>query len=60
MVSNLTAAAAGLTGIYIFLWALLRFTQDVREPPSVEDAFPFLTPIAGMARNGSSFHSRLR
>lgn len=60
MVSNLAAAAAGLTGIYIFLWALLRFTEEVREPPSVEDAFPFLTAIASMVRNGSGFHSRLR
>lgn len=60
MISNITAAVAGLIGTYVFLRALLRFTQDVKEPPSVEDAFPFLTPIAGMIRAGSSFHSLLR
>lgn len=60
MISNLAAAVAGLTGTYIFLCALLRFTQNVREPPSVEGAFPFLSPIAGMIRKGSSFHNNLR
>lgn len=60
MISNTTAAVAGLAGTYVFLWVLLRFTQDVKEPPSVEDAFPFLTPIFGMMRAGSSFHSRVR
>ncbi|KAK9415718.1 hypothetical protein SUNI508_10196 [Seiridium unicorne] len=30
---------------YILLLALLRATQDTTEPPSVNDAIPFITPV---------------
>ncbi|KAI1408107.1 cytochrome P450 [Hypoxylon sp. FL1857] len=60
MISNFTAAIASLTGSYAFIWALLRFTQDSREPPILENAIPFLSPIVSMAKRGSKFHSYLR
>lgn len=60
MTSNITAAAAGLAGTYIFFWALLRLTQDAREPPTVEDWVPFLSPIFSMITQGSRFHNFIR
>lgn len=58
--SSLTTAAAGLAGAYLFLCALLRFTQDAREPPTVENLIPFLSPILGMISKGSNYHNYLR
>ncbi|GAP82419.1 putative cytochrome P450 oxidoreductase [Rosellinia necatrix] len=60
MISSVTAAVAGLASSYVFIWALLRLTQDSREPPTLEHDIPFLSPIVSMASKGSRFHSYLR
>ncbi|KAI1760118.1 cytochrome P450 oxidoreductase [Hypoxylon sp. FL1150] len=54
------AAVASLASSYVFIWTLLRFTQDSREPPTLENAIPFLSPVIGMVTRGSKFHSYLR
>lgn len=60
MAFNVAAATAIFISLYLFLWALLRFTHDEREPPSVEDNVPFLGPLIGMARQGSKFHKNVQ
>lgn len=50
----------GLLGVYIFLSALLRLTQDAREPPAIEAGLPFLAPLLGIMREKSRYHIRLR
>ncbi|KAI0014895.1 hypothetical protein F4780DRAFT_150718 [Xylariomycetidae sp. FL0641] len=45
---------------YVFIWALLRFTRDAREPPTVQNAIPFLSPVISMGTKGSAFHRHLR
>lgn len=60
MFSSVTATVAGLATTYAFFWALLRWTQDASEPPTVENLIPFLSPIIGMIRKGSAFHNHLR
>lgn len=47
-------------GTFVFLWALLHLTQDAREPQTIENAIPFLSPIIGMASKGSHYHTYLR
>jgi hypothetical protein len=41
---------------YVFLVALLRLTQDAKEPPLISDAVPFLTPVVSMSSKGAAFH----
>ncbi|KAI1170183.1 cytochrome P450 oxidoreductase [Nemania sp. FL0916] len=57
--TNTTIVAVGATGFYILIWALLRLTQDAREPPAVENAVPFLSPIVGMQKKGADYHKDL-
>ncbi|KAK8062701.1 cytochrome P450 [Apiospora hydei] len=40
--------------------AVLAFTQDKREPLSVEDWIPFLSPVIAMGSKGAKFHKRMR
>ncbi|KAI0141571.1 cytochrome P450 oxidoreductase [Xylariaceae sp. FL1272] len=58
--ANITTVAVGATGFYIFLWALLRLTQDAREPTAIENALPFLSPIVEMQQKGANYHRHLR
>jgi len=60
MIPNFIAAVAGLAASYVFVWALLWFTQDAREPPIVENAVPFLSPIITMVRKWTDVHEYLR
>ncbi|ETS86313.1 hypothetical protein PFICI_00141 [Pestalotiopsis fici W106-1] len=60
MISDITAAVVGFAGFYIFLWALLWLTQDAREPPMVETAIPFLSPIIVMLMKWTTVHEYLR
>ncbi|KAI0521605.1 cytochrome P450 oxidoreductase [Xylaria bambusicola] len=57
---NLTTLVASAAGFYLFLWALQHVTQDAREPRTVEDALPFISPVIGMMTRGSNFHRHLR
>lgn len=45
---------------YVLLVALLRFTQDVKEPTSISDGISFVTPIINMATKGGAFHRLMR
>ncbi|KAI0382382.1 cytochrome P450 [Hypomontagnella monticulosa] len=45
---------------YIFLLSLLRITQDAREPPSIGNTIPFVTPIWNMISKGVHFHRLMR
>lgn len=60
MISAFSTAVSGLAGFYVFFWALQKPTQHANEPPIVENAIPFLSPIIAMIAKGSKFHSHLR
>lgn len=49
--------AVGVT--YAFLWALLHFTQDAREPAPMLTTIPFISPILGMVRHNSRLYTHL-
>ncbi|XXH00830.1 hypothetical protein Hte_007181 [Hypoxylon texense] len=53
--------AVGIAGAtYVFLLSLLRLTQDAREPPSIANDIPFVTPILTMVSKGVHFHRLMR
>ncbi|KAL1856844.1 hypothetical protein Daus18300_010607 [Diaporthe australafricana] len=54
------AALGAVASAYVFLWALLKFTQDSREPPAVLRTIPFLSPIFGMMRWSMEFYPHMR
>ncbi|KAK0735124.1 cytochrome P450 oxidoreductase [Lasiosphaeria miniovina] len=60
MASTLALALVGVFAVYFFLRALLRLTQDDKEPPAVETTIPFLSPILGMLTHKSNFHTHMR
>lgn len=60
MPSVLALALAGVPVLFVFLRALLNFTQDPREPPALLTSVPFFEPIFNMIRQKSSFHRNLR
>lgn len=45
---------------YLLLHVLLHLTQDSKEPPTVNNAIPFLSPILGMTFKKAKFYSLLR
>ncbi|KAI1384279.1 cytochrome P450 [Hypoxylon trugodes] len=51
MPSILVLIVGGVAVTYIFLLSLLHFTQDAREPPSIGNTIPFLTPMWKMISN---------
>lgn len=59
MISTVVLVVSGLGATYVFLRFLLAFTQDAKEPPSVETAIPILSPIIGMRKKGK-FYTDLR
>ncbi|KAI0480681.1 cytochrome P450 [Xylariaceae sp. FL0804] len=53
--------ALGILAIaYVFLSTLHRLSQDTREPRSVENVIPFITPVLSMASWGNKFHRAMR
>lgn len=62
VVSNSVAVTAlgGVAATYVFLLALLHFTQASNEPPAVLTTFPFVSPILGMVRWSKDFYSHMR
>ncbi|ETS81367.1 hypothetical protein PFICI_06369 [Pestalotiopsis fici W106-1] len=50
----------GVTTTYVFLLALLRSTQNDKEPPVVLDSIPFVSPILGMVRWSMDFYSVMK
>ena len=55
----LLVSLGGLATTYIFLRFVITLTQDAREPPVVETAIPFLSPMIGM-RKKAQYHIDLR
>lgn len=55
MASFSGAILTGLVATYLFLCTLLRWTQDPREPPPVDTALPFVSPLISMGRKGSQY-----
>ncbi|CAN8101260.1 unnamed protein product [Discula destructiva] len=49
-----------LAATYVFLRALLRFTQLEKEPPAVSSLIPFIGPVIKMAKHKSGFHANIR
>ncbi|KFA81359.1 hypothetical protein S40288_06057 [Stachybotrys chartarum IBT 40288] len=60
MPSVIAIAIGAAATTYVFLVALLRMTQDAKEPPSICDAVPFVSPILHMISKGSNFHRLIR
>lgn len=60
MASTLVAAGAVLAALYVFLRALLFFTQDPREPPAVENGIPFVSPLLAMLSKKGKFYNEMR
>ncbi|KAI0139710.1 cytochrome P450 [Pestalotiopsis sp. NC0098] len=57
---NFAVAAGAVAATYVFLVTLLRLTQDSKEPASISDAIPFVTPMVNMAAKGVNFHRLMR
>jgi len=60
MTSTITLVISIVTGAYAFFAALLRFTQDAKEPPAIETWIPFLSPLLGLILGMQKFTIRLR
>ncbi|KAI5917892.1 cytochrome P450 [Camillea tinctor] len=60
MPSTFVLAAGVVAATYVFLHALLRLTQDTKEPPSLGNTIPFVTPMLNMASKGVRFHCYMR
>lgn len=60
MATDYTIFLGALTGIYVCLHLLLYYTQDRREPPSVDTLVPFVSPIIGMSKKKTRYHIELR
>lgn len=59
--SSILVNAVGIAAVtYILLVALLRFTQDAKEPASIGDTIPFVTPLINMVVKGTNFHRQMR
>lgn len=60
MSSMLPLVVGIVTATYVLLVALLHFTQDAKEPSSISDAIPFVSPIINMVSKGGNFHRLMR
>lgn len=60
MASILPVVVGVAAATYVLLVALLRFTQDAKEPTSISDTIPFVTPIINMVSKGGTFHRLMR
>ncbi|ROW08456.1 hypothetical protein VMCG_03180 [Cytospora schulzeri] len=55
MPSIFVIALSGLLSTYMFLRALMHFTQDANEPLAIDTSIPFISPIISMWRKGSKY-----
>ncbi|OTA70016.1 cytochrome P450 [Hypoxylon sp. EC38] len=60
MPSTFVLAVGVVAATYIFLLSLLYLTQDAKEPPSICNTIPFITPIWEMTSKGVYFHHMMR
>lgn len=60
MTSAFALCLGSLVAAYVFLSALLHFTQDAKEPHAVETSIPFVSPLLGLITGKQSFYVRQR
>jgi hypothetical protein len=60
MAYNIPTIFVALAIGYTFLAAVHRITQDTKEPPSIHDGVPFISPLLAMFSKGGKFYRRLR
>jgi hypothetical protein len=60
MASTLALVLGFVAAAYVFLSALLRFTQDSKEPPAIETSIPFISPLLGLISGMQKFTVNLR
>ncbi|KAI1503392.1 cytochrome P450 [Biscogniauxia marginata] len=59
MPSTFTCVVGVVAATYLFLLALLRLTQEAKEPPSISNTIPFITPILKMVSKGLIYTLRM-
>ncbi|KUI74212.1 5-beta-cholestane-3-alpha,7-alpha-diol 12-alpha-hydroxylase [Cytospora mali] len=60
MASTLTLGIGFVAAAYLFLSALLRFTQDPKEPPLLDTSIPFISPLLGLITGMQKYFVKLR
>lgn len=60
MAMNFSVIAGAVAAIYVSLRLLLHYTQDPREPPSIETLIPFASPVIGLSRKKAHYYVMLR
>lgn len=60
MTSILALVLGSVGAAYVFLSALLHFTQDSKEPPAIETTIPFISPLLGLIAGMQRFFVKLR
>ncbi|KAI1459617.1 cytochrome P450 [Annulohypoxylon moriforme] len=60
MISNVAIFATFIAGVYSFLHLLLHLTQNSKEPPTVGNAIPFITPMVRMKTLKSKFYTVMK
>lgn len=60
MTSSFALLVGGLAAAYVFLSALLHFTQDAKEPPASETFIPFVSPLLGFIPGMQNFFVKQR
>lgn len=60
MTSSLVLVVAIGAATYVFLFALLSFTQDPMEPPAIETSVPFINPLLGLLSGMQSYAVKMR
>lgn len=60
MTSTLALVLGSVGAAYVFLSALLHFTQDSKEPPPIETTIPFISPLLGLIPGMQRFFVKLR
>ncbi|KAI0102133.1 cytochrome P450 [Nemania sp. FL0031] len=61
MASTLALVLGSAAAVYVFLLALLHFTQDPKEPPVIGTTIPFISPLFGIVFSGmQKFSTKIR
>lgn len=60
MTSSLVLVVGIIAATYVFLSALLHFTQDSKEPSAIETSIPFMSPLLGLLPGMQKYFVKLR
>jgi len=60
MTSSLVLVVGIMAATYVFLSALLHFTQDSKEPSAIETSIPFMSPLLGFLPGMQKYFMKLR